>query len=48
LQVSVTTKDEVGTLADSLNQLIQQVKYLLKEQKSEAEARLIQAKSYLA
>lgn len=43
LQVSVTTKDEVGTLADSLNQLIQQVKYLLKEQKSEAEARLIQS-----
>lgn len=43
LQVSVTTKDEVGTLADSLNQLIQQVKYLLKEQKAEAEARLIQS-----
>ncbi|WP_315788939.1 sensor histidine kinase [Fischerella sp. JS2] len=43
LQVSVTTKDEVATLADSLNQLIQQVKYLLKEQKAEAEARLIQS-----
>lgn len=43
LRVSVTTKDEVGTLADSLNQLIQQVKYLLKEQKAEAEARLIQS-----
>jgi signal transduction histidine kinase len=43
LQASVTTTDEVATLADSLNQLIQQVKYLLKEQKAEAEARLIQS-----
>ncbi|KOP27437.1 histidine kinase [Hapalosiphon sp. MRB220] len=43
LQVSVTTKDEVGTLADSLNRLIQQVKYLLKVQNAEAEERLIQS-----
>ncbi|BAZ69744.1 MAG: HAMP domain-containing histidine kinase [Pelatocladus maniniholoensis HA4357-MV3] len=43
LQASVTTKDEVGTLADSLNQLIQQVKYLLKAQNAEAEERLIQS-----
>ncbi len=43
LQVSVTTKDEVGTLADSLNRLIQQVKYLLKAQNAEAEERLIQS-----
>ncbi|MCX7593996.1 MAG: ATP-binding protein [Fischerella sp.] len=42
LQVPVTTTDEVGTLADSLNQLIHQVKYLLTEQQAEAQARLIQ------
>ncbi|MCP6759662.1 MAG: HAMP domain-containing histidine kinase [Fischerella sp. CENA71] len=43
LQASVTSKDEVGILADSLNQLIQQVKYLLKAQNAEAEERLIQS-----
>ncbi|MFB2770926.1 ATP-binding protein [Pelatocladus sp. BLCC-F211] len=43
LQASVTTKDEVGTLADSVNQLIQQVKYLLKAQNAEAEERLMQS-----
>ncbi|RAM50555.1 MAG: histidine kinase [Hapalosiphonaceae cyanobacterium JJU2] len=43
LQAFVTTKDEVGTLADSLNKLIQQVQYLLKAQNTEAEERLIQS-----
>jgi two-component system, NtrC family, sensor kinase len=41
LQAPVTTKDEVGELATSLNQLIQQVKQLLEEQKSETQARLM-------
>ena len=35
LQVPVTTQDEVGILATSFNQLIQQVKQLLEEQKFE-------------
>ncbi len=43
LQASIVTADEVGTLADSLNQLIQQVKYLLKAQNAETEERLIQS-----
>jgi signal transduction histidine kinase len=43
LQAPVTTTDEVGTLADSLNQLIHQVKYLLAEQQTEVQARLIQS-----
>ncbi len=43
LQASVTTQDEVGTLADSLNQLIKQVKHLLAEQKAQTQARLIQS-----
>ncbi len=33
LQAPVTTEDEIGTLADALNQLIQQVKRLLELQK---------------
>lgn len=41
LQAPVTTKDEVGELATSLNQLIQQVKQLLEEQKAETQARLM-------
>ncbi|MBD2520133.1 HAMP domain-containing protein [Nostoc sp. FACHB-973] len=43
LQVPVTTEDEVGALASSLNQLIQQVKHLLEEQEAENQARLIQS-----
>lgn len=42
LQVPVITEDEVGELAISLNQLIQQVKKLLEEQNVETQARLIQ------
>lgn len=42
LQAPVTTKDEVGTLAISLNQLIQKVNTLLEEQKAEASRQLIQ------
>ncbi|KAB8331074.1 HAMP domain-containing protein [Scytonema tolypothrichoides VB-61278] len=41
LQAPVTTKDEVGELATSLNQVIQQVKQLLEEQKAETQARLL-------
>lgn len=41
LQAPVTTKDEVGELATSLNQLIQQVKQLLEKQKAETQARLV-------
>ncbi|MBD2180798.1 HAMP domain-containing protein [Planktothrix sp. FACHB-1355] len=37
LQVPVVTKDEVGILAASLNELIQKVKHLLEEQKAAAE-----------
>ncbi|WP_017316869.1 sensor histidine kinase [Mastigocladopsis repens] len=43
LQAPVTTKDEVGELATSLNQLIKQVKQLLEEQEAETQARLIQS-----
>ncbi|NDJ23468.1 HAMP domain-containing protein [Nostoc sp. B(2019)] len=43
LQAPVVTTDEVGALASSLNQLIQQVKRLLEEQKAETQARLIQS-----
>lgn len=43
LQAPVTTTDEVGALASSLNQLIQQVKQLLEAQQAEAQARLIQS-----
>ncbi|MBD2301106.1 HAMP domain-containing histidine kinase [Nostoc sp. FACHB-87] len=42
LQAPVTTADEVGMLANSLNQLIQRVNQLLAEQKSEASRQLIQ------
>jgi signal transduction histidine kinase len=43
LQAPVITEDEVGTLASSLNQLIQQVKHLLEVQEAETQARLIQS-----
>ncbi|MDZ8187248.1 MAG: ATP-binding protein [Nostoc sp. ChiSLP02] len=43
LQAPVTTEDEVGALANTLNQLIQQVKQLLAEQEAEHQARLIQS-----
>lgn len=43
IQAPVTTADEVGELATALNQLIQQVKQLLEEQKVETQARLIQS-----
>lgn len=43
LQASVTTKDEIGTLADALNQLIQQVKHLLELQENESQLKLIQS-----
>jgi two-component system, NtrC family, sensor kinase len=43
LQAPITTKDEVGELAYSLNQLIQQVKQLLEQQKAETQMRLIQS-----
>jgi len=43
LQAPITTDDEVGALANSLNQLIQQVKQLLAEQQAENQARLIQS-----
>ncbi|RCJ27841.1 histidine kinase [Nostoc minutum NIES-26] len=43
LQVPVTTVDEVGVLATSLNQLIQRVNTLLAEQKAEASRQLIQS-----
>jgi two-component system, NtrC family, sensor kinase len=43
LQADVVTEDEVGTLAISLNQLIQRVRELLEEQKVEASRQLIQA-----
>lgn len=43
LQAPVTTSDEVGTLAVSLNHLIQRVKILLAEQKAEAAQQLIQS-----
>jgi len=43
LQAPITTDDEVGALANSLNQLIQQVKQLLAEQQAENQSRLIQS-----
>ncbi|MGM3308252.1 ATP-binding protein [Anabaena sp. WFMT] len=43
LQAPVTTKDEIGTLANALNLLIQQVQHLLEIQKSEAQTKLIQS-----
>ncbi|MEG4273301.1 MULTISPECIES: ATP-binding protein [unclassified Microcoleus] len=42
LQVPVTSTDEVGVLAASLNQLIQKVNQLLKELKSEQESQILQ------
>ncbi|MEG3916897.1 ATP-binding protein [Microcoleus sp. w2-18bC1] len=42
LQVPVTSTDEVGVLATSLNQLIQKVNQLLKELKSEQESQILQ------
>jgi signal transduction histidine kinase len=42
LQAPVTTKDEIGTLADALHQLIQQVKHLLEVQENESQIKLIQ------
>jgi len=43
LQVPVTSQDEIGSLARSLNQLIQQVKHLLEIQASETQTKLIQS-----
>jgi signal transduction histidine kinase len=43
LQVPIITTDEVGTLAKSLNQLIEKVKILLEEQKAETSRQLIQS-----
>ncbi|MFM2064924.1 MAG: hypothetical protein RLZZ507_4595 [Cyanobacteriota bacterium] len=43
LQAPVTTKDEIGTLAIALNQLIKQVKSLLEIQQAEAQTQLIQS-----
>jgi len=42
LQVPVTSTDEVGVLAASLNQLIQKVNHLLEELKSEQERQILQ------
>ncbi|TAF53962.1 MAG: HAMP domain-containing protein [Oscillatoriales cyanobacterium] len=42
LQVPVTSSDEVGALAASLNQLIQKVNHLLQELKSEQESQILQ------
>ncbi|MEG4851969.1 ATP-binding protein [Microcoleus sp. B5-D4] len=42
LQVPVTSTDEVGVLAASLNQLIQKVNQLLQELKSEQESQILQ------
>lgn len=42
LQAPVSTEDEIGILATSLNQLIQQVKHLLDEQKAASERQLVQ------
>lgn len=41
-QVPIMSSDEVGMLANSFNQLIQQVKQLLEQQQAEAQAQLIQ------
>jgi len=43
LQVPVITQDEIGSLANSLNQLIQQVKHLLEAQAAETQTKLIQS-----
>jgi len=43
LQVPVITQDEIGSLANSLNQLIQQVKHLLEAQEAETQTKLIQS-----
>ncbi|HLO50515.1 MAG TPA: ATP-binding protein [Kamptonema sp.] len=43
LQVPVTSEDEVGVLATSLNQLILKIKYLLAELEAEKESQLIQS-----
>lgn len=43
LQAPVTSNDEVGQLASSLNQLIQRVKSLLEQQKVESTQQLLQA-----
>lgn len=43
LTVPVTRSDEIGVLADALNQLIQRVKGLLQEQKAEANRQLLQS-----
>ena len=42
LQVEVTSRDEVGILADTLNQLIRQVNVLLRAQQAEQEAKLLE------
>ncbi|MEG4215970.1 ATP-binding protein [Microcoleus sp. Pol14C6] len=42
LQVPVTSTDEVGVLAASLNQLIQKVNHLLEELKSEQQTQILQ------
>ena len=42
LQVPVTSTDEVGVLATSLNQLIQKVNHLLEQLKSEQETQILQ------
>ncbi|MEG4960779.1 MULTISPECIES: HAMP domain-containing sensor histidine kinase [unclassified Microcoleus] len=42
LQVPVTSTDEVGVLAASLNQLIQKVNHLLEELKAEQESHILQ------
>jgi signal transduction histidine kinase len=43
LQVEVTSRDEVGILADTLNQLIRQVNVLLRAQQAEQEAKLLES-----
>jgi len=43
LQAPVTTKDEVGALTLSFNELIQQVKQLLEEQQAASQTQLIQS-----
>jgi two-component system, NtrC family, sensor kinase len=43
LQASVVTADEIGELANALNQLIQLVKQLLTEQEAETQKRLVQS-----
>jgi signal transduction histidine kinase len=43
LQAPVVTGDEIGVLATSINQLIDRVKHLLKEQQAEASRQLLQS-----